>query len=197
MLRGRVRLLFLKTANRPSKPQSILGFARRTAQGQADRVVSCRLSGVRCQVSVVRCPLPVNAVREISRIHAPPLSNCPFFLSSALRPRFRPGLRTLASQSVAFSPDGRTIAAGYIADLRDGGRVVLWDFATRSRVVNEPFSVKEGDVSKVVYSPDAKTIAAGYRRGDVVVVALCDVNLESWQRRPPDRQSQFHPQGVA
>ena len=38
-------------------------------------------------------------------------------------------------QSVAFSPDGKTIAAGYAAD-GDGGGVVLWDVAARKRLVD-------------------------------------------------------------
>ena len=59
-------------------------------------------------------------------------------------------------KSVAFSPDGKTIAAGYV------GGVVLWDVATRRRLAEDPLPVKEGDVASVAFSPDGKTIAAGY-----------------------------------
>ena len=62
--------------------------------------------------------------------------------------------------SVAFSPDGKTIAAGYRG--RCVGGVVLWDVAARKRLVGEPLAVKEGDVESVAFSPDGKTIAAGY-----------------------------------
>ena len=48
-----------------------------------------------------------------------------------------------ACQSVAFSPDGKTIAAGY-GDGDVGGGVVLWDVAARKRLVDEPLAVKEG-----------------------------------------------------
>ncbi len=60
--------------------------------------------------------------------------------------------------SVAFSPDGKTIAAGI--GLGDGG-VVLWDVARRKRLVDEPLAVKEGGVWSMAFSPDGKTIAAG------------------------------------
>ena len=58
--------------------------------------------------------------------------------------------------SVAFSPDGKTLAAGY------GGGVVLWDMAARKRLQEKPLAVTEGDVNSVAFSPDGKTLAAGY-----------------------------------
>ena len=64
-------------------------------------------------------------------------------------------------RGVAFSPDGKTIAAGY-SGCGDGGGVVLWDVAARKRLADEPLAVKEGDVESVAFSPDGKTIAAGY-----------------------------------
>ena len=39
-------------------------------------------------------------------------------------------------ESVAFSPDGKTLAAGYRR--RGGGGVVLWDVAARKRLVESP-----------------------------------------------------------
>ena len=86
------------------------------------------------------------------------------------------------SRSVAFSPDGKTIAAGYSL-VGGGGGVVLWDVAARKRLADEPLPVKEGDVTSVAFSPDGKTIAAGYDVGGVGGgVVLWDVDLESWQR---------------
>ena len=65
------------------------------------------------------------------------------------------------SRSVAFSPDGKTIAAGYGGG-GGGGGVVLWDVAARKRLADDPLPVKEGNVWSVAFSPDGKTIAAGY-----------------------------------
>ena len=66
--------------------------------------------------------------------------------------------------SVAFSPDGKTLAAGYgVGGV--GGGVVLWDAAARKRLADDPLPVKEGDVSSVAFSPDGKTLAAGYGVG--------------------------------
>ena len=67
-------------------------------------------------------------------------------------------------ESVAFSPDGKTIAAGYTGSSGGGGGVVLWDAAARKRLVDEPLPVKEGNVRSVAFSPDGKTIAAGFHR---------------------------------
>ncbi len=92
---------------------------------------------------------------------------------------------TVEVGSVAFSPDGKTIAAGCSGGVGGGvGGVVLWDVAARKRLVDEPLSVREGNVESVAFSPDGKTIAAGYfvAAGGGGVV-LFDVDFESWQHR--------------
>jgi WD40 repeat protein len=76
---------------------------------------------------------------------------------------------------VAFSADGKTIAAGYGAN---GGGVVLWDVATRQRLVTDPLTMQEGVVKGVALSPDGKTLAAGTDGG----VVLWVVDRKSWQR---------------
>ena len=40
--------------------------------------------------------------------------------------------------------------------------MVLWDVATRKRLVDEPLTVKDGFLGSLAFSPDSKTIAAGY-----------------------------------
>ncbi len=57
-------------------------------------------------------------------------------------------------QSVAFSPDGKTLLAGC-----DDGQIRLWDLATKKIVWSE--DVEHGPVTAVAFSPDGKLFAAG------------------------------------
>ena len=100
----------------------------------------------------------------------------------------RPGLTSFLHAdecyvySVSFSPDGKTLAAGYRSRVGVDG-VVLWDVGGRVRLQDQLLAVAEGDVYSVSFSPDGKTLAAGYRsRVGVDGVVLWDVDLDSWQR---------------
>ena len=68
--------------------------------------------------------------------------------------RLRTRLRGLYGLAIAFSPDGRTLAAGE----RDEKRVTLWDLETgRSRsILKERF----GEITSVAFSPDGGLLAA-------------------------------------
>src|SRR5262249_49581945 len=90
-------------------------------------------------------------------------------------------------RSVAFSPDGKTLAVGYDAARGKGGVVlkggmVLWDARGRARLVPEPLPVPGGVVVSVAFSPDGKALAGGYDDGGKGDVVLWDVDLDSWRR---------------
>ena len=87
--------------------------------------------------------------------------------------------------TVAFSPDGKTLAAGYSAG--QGGGVVLWDTARRSRLQAQPLAVPEGPkqliprgrVASVDFTPDGVAIAACYGSFDRGGVMLWDTARRS------------------
>ena len=85
----------------------------------------------------------------------------------------RPLIGRQDASSVAFSPDGKTIASGS-ADQT----VILWDVANRSQL-GQPLVGHEDFVSSVAFSPDGKILASG--SGDRTIV-LWDVAAGHWAR---------------
>ena len=70
--------------------------------------------------------------------------------------------RKIGESSVAFSPDGNTLAIG-----NSDGTVTLWDLAT-----HQPIGVlpgRTGRVSSVAFSPDGNTVAVGDSDGTVTL----------------------------
>ena len=86
-----------------------------------------------------------------------------------------------SAYSIAFSPNGETLAAGY-----DGG-VLLWDARLRRRLGENPLYVCGEFTTRLAFSPNGKTLAVGYSysagRAPFGDVALVDVDLESWKNR--------------
>ncbi len=67
--------------------------------------------------------------------------------------------------SVAFSPDGKTLASA-------GNTVILWDVSSH-QPIGEPLTGNSGPVSSVAFSPDGKILASG---GWDTTVILWDVS---------------------
>ncbi|MCY2995971.1 MAG: TIR domain-containing protein [Planctomycetota bacterium] len=66
-----------------------------------------------------------------------------------------------AVTGVAFSPDGQTVAAGFLPFGKDGRRrVVIWDLAALRLRPFATLDADEGVVSGVAFSPDGETLAA-------------------------------------
>jgi WD40 repeat protein len=66
-------------------------------------------------------------------------------------------------ESVAFSPDGKTLASG-----RWDGTVILWDLETY-QVIGEPLAGHTDFVHSVAFSPDGETLASGSRDGSIIL----------------------------
>ena len=76
--------------------------------------------------------------------------------------------------SLAFSADGKTLAAGCIT-----GRVVLWDVSRRARLTDKPLLVNEDyEVGSLAFSADGKTF-----------ITVCGGQLELWD--PANRKRLF------
>jgi WD40 repeat protein len=109
--------------------------------------------------------------------------------------------------SLAFSPDGRTLAAGYSLGPSTTGGVVLWDVASGERGVEESLPVTEGFVTKMAFSPCGNILAAGYAhtfdplRGGVVLWDLAErkrvTQVPLLVKEGPVESMAFSPDGKA
>ena len=76
--------------------------------------------------------------------------------------------------SVAFSPDGQTLASGsWDKTIR------LWDLATR-QPRDAPLTGHQSAVNSVAFSPDGRTLASGSEDKTII---LWDVDVKSWLKR--------------
>ena len=82
------------------------------------------------------------------------------------------GMIERSARTIAFSPDGRTLASGSWAD--PDRTVHLWDVSTQERVGGLQSPGLRG-VTAVAFTPDGNTLAVGYGNGDI---ALWDMKTQ-------------------
>jgi dipeptidyl aminopeptidase/acylaminoacyl peptidase len=92
-----------------------------------------------------------------------------------VRPLFQEGVVT----SVAFSPDGHWLLAGYYRNTKGESYALLWDVWTGQRAGR--FSGHGGTVSAVAFAPDGKTCATGSQD---TTALIWDVADRLRQRKP-------------
>ncbi|CAM5279476.1 hypothetical protein SAVIM338S_00114 [Streptomyces avidinii] len=96
--------------------------------------------------------------------------------------------------AVAFSPDGRTLAAALHAST---GALVRWDVSDRARptLIGEPLTTSTGPLAVTAFSPDGRALAATTEGGAVglwnldveqVAARVCatagDLDAQQWTR---------------
>ncbi len=82
-------------------------------------------------------------------------------LATGKRPYTLNSIATLGVISVAFSPDGKTLADGGGTRATSEGILETWDVGTGKPGFSTTSATSLGMVSSVVFSPDGKTIASG------------------------------------
>ena len=78
------------------------------------------------------------------------------------------------AKTLAFSPDGKTLAVGHGVP-RAGGGVELWDVARHSKLAEMPLAGTKGSVLSVAFSPDGETLAGACSVNDRSALLLWDV----------------------
>ena len=76
--------------------------------------------------------------------------------------RNAPPVQVGSVRSVAFSPDGKIVAAACGNERGGESELVLWKVAQQVGQLDKPIHVVEGHLRSVAFSPDGKTLATGY-----------------------------------
>jgi transcriptional regulator with XRE-family HTH domain len=145
----------------------VLGLAAATAVAvRAERQVAHQLDTVTSGLLASQSQLIGDANPALSKLLSiaawrlnPSSAARQAMLAAAARPGIAVFTATGSVYSVAFSPDGKTLAAG-----SDDGSIRSWDLATRQP--RRPVTAT-GSVYSVAFSPDGKSLAAGSNDGSV------------------------------
>jgi hypothetical protein len=152
----------------------VANIQRREAVHQRDVAVSGQLA-VQSEILGDTNPA-ISKLLSIAAWRISPTNDARYAMLAAAA---RPGIavftgHTLQVDSVAFSPDGKTLAGGSY-----DGAVWLWDVATGQQI-GKPMTGPAGGISEVAFSPDGKILAGGGGDGTVRAGGGGDGTVRLW-----------------
>ena len=145
-------------------------FQRADAVRQRDQAIYTQVIAEALQFGTSDTPLAAQLTLAAYRIQ-PTQDLASRLLNTENTPLPKPLPAGAAIQSVAFSPDGHTLASG-----DSGGAVRLWDVAdpAHPRMLGQPESGDAAGIASVAFSPDGHTLASGDSGGAIQLWDVAD-----------------------